>query len=97
MSTAIVKQQRFRSEIPRKHKASLDTRIAWLWRNRWGTVEAVYQDSRDPVDRMVAQIFIQAVVYKDIESIRLIFNRLAGAPLDDAELRERVASSGDTE
>ena len=92
MSTEIVhvpKRLHFRSEIPEAHRASLDTRIRWLWNQRFGTVQKVYQDSPDILDKTAAIMFITAIWSKDLNSIQLILNRLEGGPITDEELVQR--------
>jgi hypothetical protein len=81
---------RFRGSIPDAHRKSIDTRIAWLWNQRFGTVQQVWKDSRDMLDHTAATLILQAVFAKDLESITQIFQRLEGGALVDTELSERV-------
>ena len=81
---------RFRNEIPAAHRKSIDTRIAWLWNQRFGTVQQVWNNSRDLLDKTAATLILQAVFAKDLESITQIFQRLEGGALVDSELAERV-------
>lgn len=81
---------RFRNEIPDAHRKSIDTRIAWLWNQRFGTVQQVWQNSKDMLDHTAATLILQAVFAKDIESIAQILQRLEGGALVDTELAERV-------
>ena len=39
MSQDIQPSRKFRHEIPEKHRGSMDTRIRWLWNQRFGTVQ----------------------------------------------------------
>ena len=41
MSEVVVAEKRFRQSIPEEHKSSLDTRLAWLWNQRFGTVQTI--------------------------------------------------------
>lgn len=81
---------RFRNEIPDAHRKSIDTRIAWLWNQRFGTVQQVWQSSRDMLDHTAATLILQAVFAKDLESIAQVFQRIEGGALVDSELDERV-------
>jgi hypothetical protein len=81
---------RFRKEIPDAHRKSIDTRIQWLWNQRFGTVQQVWQHSKDLLDKTAATLILQAVFAKDLESISQIFQRLEGGALVDSELAERV-------
>jgi hypothetical protein len=84
-----VTQRKFRKQIPDTHRQSLDTRIQWLWNQRFGTVQMVWKDSPDILDKTAATLFLQAIMAKDLESIRQIFQRLEGGALtDDAVLEQ---------
>lgn len=78
----------FRREVPRDHKTSIDTRLQWLWNQRFGTVQTVYQNSRDQLDVTAATILIQAVLMQDLDSIAMLFRRLEGGALVDEALAE---------
>lgn len=82
-------EHKFRGEVPEAHRSSLDTRIAWLWNQRWGTVQTVWQKSPDLLDHTAATMFLQAVMASDLDSTRQIFNRLEGGSLPDDTLLER--------
>ena len=90
MSDVPVERKKFRRQVPAEHKASIDTRLAWLWNQRFGTVQSVYQDSPDLLDRTAATMFITAVWSKDLDSIMLIYKRLEGGPILDEELVARA-------
>lgn len=81
---------RFRNRIPDAHRKSIDTRIAWLWNQRFGTVQQVWQNSKDMLDHTAATLILQAVFAKDLESITQVFQRLEGGALVDTELADRV-------
>jgi len=85
-----VERKHYRGEIPEEHRASMDTRIRWLWNQRWGTVQKVYYESPDMLDRTAAITFIQAIMSKDLSSIELIFTRLEGGAMMDEEVLERA-------
>jgi hypothetical protein len=80
---------RFRNTIPDAHRKSIDTRIQWLWNQRFGTVQQVWQSSKDMLDHTAATLILQAVFAKDLESIAQILQRLEGGALVDSEVAER--------
>lgn len=80
----------FRREIPEEHRASLDTRVRWLWNQRFGTIQQIYQHSSDLDDRTVASLFINAIWHKDLDSVALIFRRLEGGAISDEEQLARA-------
>jgi hypothetical protein len=83
-------ERRFRNQVPDAHRKSIDTRIAWLWNQRFGTVQQVWQNSRDMLDHTAATLILQAVFAKDLESITQVFQRLEGGAMVDTEMPERV-------
>ena len=89
-SRELTSQLRFRNEIPSEHRKSIDTRIAWLWNQRFGTVQQVWQSSKDMLDKTAATLILQAVFAKDLDSIAQVFQRLEGGAISDTELSERV-------
>jgi hypothetical protein len=89
VSTELVLKRKYRHQIPELHRASLDTRIQWLWNQRFGTVQTVWKDSKDVLDHTAATLILQAIMGKDLESIAQIFQRLEGGAISDEELAER--------
>lgn len=89
MTTDVVPIRRFRGQIPEAHKSSLDTRLLWLWHQRFGTVQTVWKDSPDILDHTAATLVLQAIMAKDLESINQLFQRIEGGSLVDTELLER--------
>lgn len=85
MSDVVSLRRNFRRSIPKEHRASLDTRILWLYNQRFGTIQQVYQSSDDLDDRTVASLFINAIWHKDLDSIAMIYRRLEGGPVTDEE------------
>ena len=79
----------FRKQVPKDHRQSLDTRLRWLWNQRFGTVQEVWRSSGDVLDQTAATIIIQAVWRGDLDSIILLFKRLEGGSLQDTEVVER--------
>ena len=47
MTAELVERRHFRKEVPKEHRASLDTRLRWLWNQRFGTVQTVWKDSAE--------------------------------------------------
>ena len=81
MSQELVRK--FRREVPEMHKGSLDSRLHWLWMQRFGTVQMVRKESQDLLDHTAATIILQAIMAKDLNSIELIFQRLEGGAVAD--------------
>jgi len=84
----VVRERRFRKSIPRQHQHSLDTRIMWLWNQRFGTVQSIWKHSPDLLDQTAATMFLQAILQRDLNSIALIFRRLEGGELEDTVIVE---------
>lgn len=90
MTTELVSQRKnWRRNIPTDHRLSIDTRLRWLWNQRFGTIQTVWQHSDDALDRLAATTMLQAIMERDLESIDLIFRRLEGGPVTDEEVLER--------
>jgi len=86
MGSEVSPALRFRNEVPAAHRKSIDTRIAWLWNQRFGTVQQVWQNSKDMLDHTAATLILQAVFAKDLESIAQILQRLEGGAQFDSEI-----------
>jgi hypothetical protein len=82
----VLVERRFRRRIPEAHRTSLDTRIQWLWNQRFGTVQMVWKDSPDVLDQTAATLILQAIIAKDLESIHQLFQRLEGPPVLDDQI-----------
>lgn len=83
-SRELVEQSRkFRTEVPAAHRSTLDTRLAWLWNQRFGTVQQIWQRSPDMEDKLAATIVLQAIVASDLNNIALLFRRLEGGSQPD--------------
>jgi len=81
---------RFRNEVPAAHRKSIDTRIQWLWNQRFGTVQQVWQNSKDMLDHTAATLILQAVFAKDLEAIQQVLQRLEGGAVADSEMDDKV-------
>ncbi len=87
--TKEISQRRFRHEVPQAHRQSLDTRLRWMWHQRFGTIQTVWKESPDTLDHTAATIMLQAIMARDLESIRLVFQRIEGSAQVDEEVLER--------
>lgn len=90
MSEELVPLRKWRNEVPEDHRATLDTRLAWLWHQRFGTVQMIYSKSTDLLDRTAATLILQAIMARDLRSIQQLFQRLEGG----AQLDEEVTEEG---
>lgn len=80
--------RKFRTRIPEAHTTSLDTRIMWLWNQRFGTIQTIYNNSPDMLDKTAATLYVQAIIAADLDSIVQILQRIEGGPLHDTEVLE---------
>lgn len=92
-SSSLVVVRKFRREIPKDHRASLDTRIKWLWHQRYGTVQMIWNNSKDILDHTACTLVLQAIMGKDLESIAQVLNRIEGGPLEDKVVLELTDQS----
>jgi hypothetical protein len=92
MSSELVLVRKFRKQIPVAHRVSLDTRIQWLWHQRFGTVQMVWKDSGDVLDVTAATLILQAIMGRDLDSIAQIFERLEGGALSDEQVVEQATT-----
>ena len=88
MTDAVAVEKRFRQSIPEEHKTSLDTRLQWLWNQRFGTVQTICMESTDLLDNTACTLILQAIMGRDLESISMLFNRLEGGALSDEQLAD---------
>lgn len=79
-----VVKPRWRTQIPKEHRGSIDMRVQWLWNQRFGTVQSVLQRSDDVLDQLAATMIIAAILGRDLASIQLIFQRLEGGAQEDS-------------
>lgn len=85
MPASVVLVHRYRQRVPESHRTSLDTRIQWLWNQRFGTVQMIWKVSPDVLDHTAATLILQAIMAKDIESIHQLFQRLEGGAVLEEE------------
>ena len=86
MTNEIVPVRKFRHRIPEAHQVSLDTRIVWLWNQRFGTIQTIWNNSPDVLDHTAATMYLQAILAKDLESIEMIMQRIEGGAVYDTEI-----------
>jgi hypothetical protein len=91
VTAEVVPIHRYRVNVPQEHRGSLDTRLLWLWHQRYGTVQTVYTQSEDILDVTAATLILQAIMAKDLSSIQQLFTRLEGAAIFDQDLQEKGA------
>lgn len=82
-------QRKYRKAIPDMHRVSLDTRLMWLWHQRFGTVQMIWKESNDILDHTACTLVLQAIMGKDLDSIAQLFQRIEGGPLVDEQLMEQ--------
>lgn len=82
--------RKWRKAVPEAHRTSLDTRIAWMWHQRFGTIQMIWKESPDLLDHTAAQLVLQAILEKDLGSIELILQRVEGGAQDDEIVMEPV-------
>lgn len=80
--------RKFRGQIPEDHRTTLDTRLRWLWNQRFGTVQTVYMRSDDILDRTAATLILQCIMARDLRSIQQLLQRLEGGSLTDEILMD---------
>ena len=86
----VVPIKRFRTQVPTDHRTSLDTRLVWLWHQRFGTVQTVYSQSPDILDVTAATLILQAIMGRDLKSIQQLFQRLEGGAQADVEVLDQA-------
>ena len=88
-SLSELKRLHFRKTVPKEHRVDLDTRVRWMWNQRFGTVQKIYSESSDLLDHTAATLILQCLLERgDLNSIVLLLQRLEGGPQVDEEVRE---------
>lgn len=87
MSGEVV-ERRYRKRIPEEHRSSMDTRIQWLWMQKFGTVQTIWANTDDVLDKTACTVFLQAAMAKDLNSIATIFQRLEGGTQVDTDVAD---------
>ena len=91
---AVPERRHWRKEIPKEHRTSLDTRLRWLWNQRFGTVQQIRLQSPDMLDVTAATTVLQAIMAKDLTNIGELFERIEGGPLTDDVIAEEEQEQG---
>lgn len=79
-------KKKYRSSIPEAHLTSIDTKLRWLWNQRFGTVQKIWQETEDAETKAAATLLLNAAYIGDLQAINIVLNRLEGGALTDQEL-----------
>lgn len=79
-------KKKYRSSIPEAHLTNIDTKLRWLWNQRFGTVQKIWQETDDAETKAAATLCLNAAYLGDLAAINIILNRLEGGALTDQEL-----------
>ena len=79
-------KHRWRSKVPNEYKGNLDERLQWMWGQKFGTVQTVYLESDDLLDKTAATLVLQAIMGRDLRSIQQLFQRLEGGSVTDQSI-----------
>lgn len=79
-------KKKYRSTIPPEHNTSIDTKLRWLWNQRFGTVQKIWQETEDAETKAAATLCLNAAYVGDLQAINIILNRLEGGVLTDQEM-----------
>lgn len=79
-------KKKYRSVIPEEHTSSIDTKLRWLWNQRFGTVQKIWQETEDADTKAAATLCINAAYLGDLAAIAIILNRLEGGVLSDEDM-----------
>jgi hypothetical protein len=80
-----IEDRRWRQQVPEDHRQDLDSRLAWMWNQRFGTVQMIYNKSPDLLDHTAATLILQAIMARDLKSIQQLFQRLEGGAVFSGE------------
>lgn len=79
-------KKKYRSAIPEEHSSSIDTKLRWLWNQRFGTVQKIWQETEDADTKAAATLCLNAAYIGDMSAINIVLNRLEGGVLNDEDL-----------
>lgn len=79
-------KKKYRSAIPEEHLTSIDTKLRWLWNQRFGTVQKIWQETDDADTKAAATLCLNAAYIGDLSAISIILNRLEGGALTDEDM-----------
>jgi len=80
--------RKLRSNIPKEHRVSDDSRLQWLWNQRMAVVQNIYVSTPDIRDRLAATLVISATISANLPSIELLLRRLEGGSQSDESVLE---------
>jgi len=86
VSITRIPQHRWRNKVPNEYKGNLDERLQWMWHQKFGTVQTVYLESDDLLDKTAATLVLQAIMGRDLRSIQQLFQRLEGGSVTDQSI-----------
>lgn len=78
--------RKFRQDIPAEHCGSTDTKLRWLWNQRFGTVQTIWQNAEDGDTKAAAALCLNAAYTGNLTAINLLLNRLEGSAMTDEDL-----------
>lgn len=91
VSSELERVRKFRHTVPAAHRQSVDTRLMWMWNQRFGTIQQIWQQSPDMNDKLAATVILQAIVANDLNNVALLFKRLeGGAQVDELNLDDEL-------
>lgn len=79
-------KKKYRSSIPPEHCTSIDTKLRWLWNQRFGTVQKIWQETEDADTKAAATLCLNAAYVGDLSAINIVLNRLEGGALTDEDM-----------
>jgi hypothetical protein len=79
-------KKKYRGSIPPEHCTSIDTKLRWLWNQRFGTVQKIWQETNDPDTKAAATLCLNAAYIGDLSAIATVLNRLEGGALTDEDM-----------
>lgn len=79
-------KKKYRGSIPPEHCTSIDTKLRWLWNQRFGTVQKIWQETEDADTKAAATLCLNAAYVGDLSAINIVLNRLEGGALTDEDL-----------
>lgn len=79
-------QKKYRLNIPEEHCSSIDTKLRWMWNQRFGTVQKIWMSTEDADTKAAATLLLNAAYAGDMSAISIVLNRLEGGALADEDL-----------
>ncbi len=79
-------KKKYRGAIPEEHCTSIDTKVRWLWNQRFGTVQRIWMETDDAETKAAASLLLNAAYAGDMSAINIVLQRLEGGALVDEDL-----------